>query len=102
MENKKEKKLQFTIDGKDFENLIKFQQEHENCLDKYPNMSCGHYSYSFSVDGFGIMKSVTCICGKTIYLDGDYNFGFGDECMAPKNRFQITPEDRATSEIQNS
>lgn len=95
----KDKKIEFTIEGNDYEKLNAFKKKHKSCLDKHPNMTCGHYSYSFSVDGLGVLKTVTCVCGKSVYLDGDYNLGVDDEFKLPKNRFQVIPEDRKTKEV---
>ncbi len=99
MEDKKTKKIEFVIEGKDYEKLNEFKKIHSNCLELYPNMTGGQYCYSFSGDGFGILKTVTCVCGQRVFLDGEYNFELDDEFKLPKGRFQVVPEDKKTKEI---
>ena len=98
MEDKQAKKIEFIIEGKDYEKLEAFKKKHENCLDKHPNMTGGHYNYNFTVDGLGVLKKVTCVCGKSVYLDADYNFDCGEGKLTQK-RFQVVPEDQKTEEI---
>lgn len=88
--------ITFSIEGKDFEKLEKFQKKHKNCIEKYPNMTGAQYSYSFINDSMGTLKSCKCVCGKSITMDSDYNMSLDDntEC-----RLRVVPDDTKTTEI---
>ena len=91
-----DKKIEFSIEGKDFEKLKKFHRKHENCLEKHPNMTGAQYSYSFISDGLGTLKSCKCVCGKAITMSSDYNLTFNEdeEC-----KLKVVPEDAKTKEV---
>ena len=70
----KKKEIGFTIKGDDYQKLIIFQNEHRGCIEKLPNISCAQFEYSFTPDGFGLFKSVRCVCGDILTLTDDYSF----------------------------
>lgn len=57
-------------------------------------MTGSQYEYCFSEDGFGLYKSVTCICGESIALTDEYNLT--DDIHKP---FQIAPTDQDTIDL---
>lgn len=81
--------MQFEITGSDLEKFEEFKVRHEKCLEEYPNISCAQFEYSFAPDGFGVFKSVTCVCGESISLTGDYDLcdemPFRGEKKEPEN-----------------
>ena len=54
MDNIKARKISFTIENGDYDKLKKFQMDHANCLEKYPNMTGAQFKYSFVPDGLGV------------------------------------------------
>lgn len=96
MENKK---ITFTIDGRDYERLMQFQEKHADCLEKFSNMTAAHYKYTFIPDAFGTFKTCTCCCGDCISLTADYNADAGDDRSGKEPKFEIFSEDKKTEEI---
>ncbi|MDY5775765.1 MAG: hypothetical protein SPK14_08045 [Lachnospiraceae bacterium] len=90
-----EKEIIFVIKGTDVEKVAAFKEKHENCLEKHPNMTCAQYEYSFVLDGFGVLASVTCVCGESIVLDNDYSFSL----KTGERNFEVIPEDKETLQI---
>lgn len=81
--NQIEETIEFRISGKDYERLCKFKEEHDSCIEKLPNFSYARYEYTFVPDGFGVFKTVKCVCGEELVLTGDYDLGFADEPESP-------------------
>ena len=89
-------KLEFVIDGKDYDKLEKFKKKHKRCLEKHPSMTGAQYCYSFTTDSFGTMSSCKCVCGKSILMSSDYDKAFGGD---EKINFRVIPEDAKTEEV---
>ncbi len=57
--------LTFSITGKDYENVKKFQKQHKDC-------DCGfagdRFEYSFVPSGLGMLGRVKCSCGQSLTL----------------------------------
>lgn len=100
MRDRINRKITITIEGKDYDRLEAFEEEHEACLEKHPNMTGVQFELTVIPDGFGLFKTVTCVCGKSISLTDDYE-SFDeikeDSSMVPK--FQIVPDDPETDHI---
>ncbi len=57
-------------------------------------MTGAQFEYCFSEDGFGLFKTVTCICGDYIALTDDY-----DQTIENHKPFQIVPTDKDTIDL---
>lgn len=100
MHDRKNRTITIIIEGKDYDKYESFEEAHEDCILKYPNMTGGHFKIEAVADGFGLFKTVTCVCGESIVLDGEYEKGFDSgDSSAAKPVFQTVPEDRETEEL---
>ena len=90
-------KMEFVIDGDDLRQLERFKKEHEGCLEKHGGMIPAQYEYRFVSDGFGILKTVTCCCGKSVTLSSEYDKAFWGESHKPV--FHVYPEEDKTAAI---
>ncbi|MHB1484252.1 MAG: hypothetical protein ACYCYI_06265 [Saccharofermentanales bacterium] len=58
-------KVTFTIEGEQFIKLTKFVEEHKKCK----GLSAGEkFNFSFIPSLLGDIVTVSCTCGKSIYL----------------------------------
>ena len=96
MHDRENRKIIITIEGEDYDKLEAFEKEHENCIYKYPNMSGGNFMIEAVADGFGMFKSVTCVCGESVHLTGEYDLRVD---LDKKPVFQVVPEDPETEEL---
>lgn len=87
-----EDRIVFSIEGTDFEKVKEFKSKHDNCIYEHPNISCAQFEYSFVPDGFGVLGSVTCVCGDSIILDS----GYDSFCETGKKNFEVVPKDDGT------
>lgn len=71
----KNRVMMFTIAGDEMDRLEDFLREHRDCAE---DVFGGRYSFSFFPCEHGMLKEVTCICGKTLYLEPETHVG-GDE-----------------------
>lgn len=96
MHDRKNRRIEIIIEGKDYDKFESFVDEHEDCILKYPNMTGGHFKIEAVADGFGLFKTMTCVCGKSIAFTDDYE-SFEGLRNAPG--FQVVPEDPETDFI---
>ena len=85
------------IEGEDLQLLNIFKKEHNGCLEKHDGMTPSQYEYKFVSDGFGILKTVTCCCGKSVTLSSEYDKAFWGENHKPV--FRVYPEEDKTAAI---
>ena len=100
MYDRKNRKIKIVIEGADYDKLEAFEKEHEECLSKHPNVTGGHFKIETVVDGMGLFKKATCVCGKSVALTGEYSLG--DDHTTPESEepvFQVIPEDPETEEL---
>ena len=64
--SEKNRLVMFTIAGDELDRLEEFLREHAGCAE---DIFGGRYDFTFSPCTHGMPKSVTCICGKKLYLD---------------------------------
>ena len=60
----------FTLSEDEVKRVEDFMQEHQSCGD---GLFGGRYEFTFLPCPHGMPKTVTCICGKTLYLDPKRN-----------------------------
>lgn len=66
MSEKNRRLVMFTIAGKEYDILEEFLQKHAGCAE---DVFGGRYEFSFYPCAHGMPKEITCICGKTLYLE---------------------------------
>lgn len=92
----KTKNVEFVIEGEDLQKLNRFKKEHKGCPEKH-GMTPAHYEYRFVSDGFGILKTVTCCCGKSVTLSSEFDKAFWG--VKHKPVFQVYPDEDSTATI---
>ena len=70
-----DKMMVFTIAGTELDRVQAFMDEHRLCADDFYS---GRYEFTFCPCSHGMPKTVTCICGETLYLDPELHTG-GDD-----------------------
>ena len=66
-----ENKIIFEIWGKDCEKVRKFTNEHNNCFDKYHDVTGMQFSYTFTPSTVGMIIIIECSCGEKLTV-GDF------------------------------
>jgi len=94
---KQAEKVEFVIGGEDLQQLNRFKKEHKGCLERHGGMTPAQYEYRFVSDGFGILKTVTCCCGKSVTLSSEYDKAFWGDMHKPV--FRVYPEEDRTAAI---
>ena len=56
----------FSVAGDEMIRLEEFMQAHVSCKE---DIFGGHFDFKFYPRPYGVLKTVSCICGERLYLD---------------------------------